>query len=261
MAPLQDQCPPEDFDNVILPILNDELDFEGTFATFDREPIGSASIGQVHRATLHDGTPVVVKICYPHVERLLRGDVRTVKAFAEVAQPVHVPALNEIEKQFQTEFDYRTEAEHLEVVRDNLMRAGLAGPGKPCVVPKPYRQFCTKRVLVMEELKGDKLAVALKRDLEHWANVTGKSVAELQQQADKGRTAAEFDRYIAAADAQRRVKNTWTRLYNTTAGVLPGVAKREYHSKVELPLNHAQLVVSAMYVFQTHSMCIYTQCH
>ena len=68
MAPLQDPVPTEDFQSVILPILNSELDgdFEGTFATFDPVPIGSASIGQVHRARLHDGTPVVVKICYPH---------------------------------------------------------------------------------------------------------------------------------------------------------------------------------------------------
>jgi predicted unusual protein kinase regulating ubiquinone biosynthesis (AarF/ABC1/UbiB family) len=53
----------------------------------------------VHRATLKDGTRVVVKVKYPKAEPLLRGDVRTIKAFAQLAQPVHVPALEQIEKQ------------------------------------------------------------------------------------------------------------------------------------------------------------------
>jgi ubiquinone biosynthesis protein len=61
MSVLQDQVPPQPF-HIIRDIVASELDFEGTFATFEPEPIGSASIGQVHRATLQDGTPVVVKV-------------------------------------------------------------------------------------------------------------------------------------------------------------------------------------------------------
>ena len=76
--------------------------------------------------------------------------------FAKVAQPVHVPALEEIEEQFMTEFDYVQEAQQLENVRKNLGKAGLEGPGKICRVPKPYLELCTERVLVMEELHGVK---------------------------------------------------------------------------------------------------------
>lgn len=101
MSILQDQVPAQPF-SVIRAILDSELDFEKTFQSFESEPIGAASIGQVHRAVLKDGRRVVVKVCYPNVERLLRGDVRTIKMFAQVAQPVHVPGLEEMENQFQT---------------------------------------------------------------------------------------------------------------------------------------------------------------
>jgi aarF domain-containing kinase len=189
MSVLQDQVPPQDFE-VIKSIVASELDMEKTFASFDPVPIGAASIGQVHRATLNDDhrTPVVVKVCYPDVERLLRGDVRTIKLFAQVAQPVHVPALEETEKQFQTEFDYRREALNLATVRENLRRAGLAGLGKLCQVPRPYLDLCTKRVLVMEELAGDKLQVELEKDMQRHAKRAGMSVqAYLEAQAKQKR--------------------------------------------------------------------------
>lgn len=74
MSVLQDQVPPQDF-STIKEIVSSELDFEKVFTSFEEKPIGSAAIGQVHRATLRDGTPVVVKVRYPNVERILRGYV------------------------------------------------------------------------------------------------------------------------------------------------------------------------------------------
>jgi predicted unusual protein kinase regulating ubiquinone biosynthesis (AarF/ABC1/UbiB family) len=56
MSVLQDQVPPQEF-SVIKKIVESELDFDKVFATFEETPIGSAAIGQVHRATLRDGTP------------------------------------------------------------------------------------------------------------------------------------------------------------------------------------------------------------
>jgi ABC1 atypical kinase-like domain len=58
MAELQDKVPHEDY-RTIQRIINSELDMKSVFATFEKEPIGSAAIGQVHRATLKDGTPYV----------------------------------------------------------------------------------------------------------------------------------------------------------------------------------------------------------
>ena len=242
MSVLQDQVPPEDFATVIRPILQQELDFEQTFASIDPIPIGSASIGQVHRAILkQDGSQVVVKVCYPHVERLLRGDVRTIRAFCEVAQPVHVPGIKEVEKQFPAEFDYRIEAANLELVRRNLERAGLGGPDKLCIVPKPRLEYCTKHVLVMEALEGEKLVDALKQDTKRWADLTGRSESELLLQQEKAPSREEMDQFIALLEAQRRANNAWARVYNTSVGWITR-HWRNYQSKDVLPLNHAQLV-------------------
>jgi aarF domain-containing kinase len=240
MSVLQDQVPPEDFETVILPILRSELDYDRIFDSVDPIPIGSASIGQVHRATLRDTLqPVVVKICYPHVERLLRGDVRTITAFCEVAQPVHVPSLKEVEKQFATEFDYRAEAENLRLVRDNLTRAGLCGPGRLCVMPEPYRELCTKRVLVMEELAGEKLVDVLKRDARVWAKHASKWLSN--QDSERQVTREQLETYLAGLETSRRVQNALRSVYNWSYGLWFGT-QLEYQSKVELPHNPAKLV-------------------
>lgn len=260
MSVLQDHAPAQDF-SVIKEIVSSELDFDKTFQSFDPVPIGSASIGQVHRAVLRDGRKVAVKVCYPNVEKLIRGDVRTIKMFAQVAQPVHVPALEEMEKQFPNEFDYQREARNQAKVRENLMKAGLVGPGRLCQIPEPYLDYCTKRVLVMEELFGDKLEVALKKDVEHHAERAGQSVndylhsqkSEEQKLAEQGKkfqgpSAREYDLYISLVDGKRRIRNAWNRAFNMSVGWLPGMQRREYESKSVLPLNHAALIDDLMFI-------------
>jgi len=263
MAVLQDQVPYKPF-QVVKEIIEEDMGktLSEVFSSFETTPIGSASIGQVHRATLSDGTKVVVKVMYPQVERLFRGDVRTIKLFAKLAQPVHVPALEEIEKQFMTEFDYREEANHLAQVRKNLTKAGLSGDAtKLCAVPKPYLDLCTKRVLVMEELKGEKLAVALERDARRHAERAGQSVEDFvaQQKANeqeakdrgieyKGPSASQMDAYIMLLNRQRQLSNTWNFIHNVTVGWIPGFKWRSYQGKDALPINHAKMVDDLIYI-------------
>jgi aarF domain-containing kinase len=262
MSVLQDQVPPQDF-SVIRNIVQQELpNAQDIFATFETKPIGSAAIGQVHRATLkRDGTPVVVKVRYPNVERILRGDVRTIKMFAQLAQPVHVPALEEIEKQFMTEFDYVQEAEQLNQVRANLQKAGLEGPGKMCRVPKAYMEFCTTRVLVMEELHGVKLADGLKEETKARAKEQGKTVKEYmtevrqkeQAAKDKGEelrgpSSAEYEMYIGLLDQKRRLTNWIHRAYNWTIALFPGKTKKALMDKSSLPINHAEMMDNLLHL-------------
>jgi predicted unusual protein kinase regulating ubiquinone biosynthesis (AarF/ABC1/UbiB family) len=89
---------------------------------------------------------------YPEAEQVFRGDVRTLKMFCQVAQPVHVPALEQTEKHFMSEFDYRREAEQQERIRRNLIKAGLAGDGPKsiCKIPRINKKWCSKRAVVME---------------------------------------------------------------------------------------------------------------
>jgi aarF domain-containing kinase len=199
---------------------------------------------------------------YPEVEGLFRGDVRTIKLFAKVAQPVHVPALEEIEKQFMNEFDYERESKQLAEVRENLLRAGLTGDeNKLCAVPKPYLDLCTKRVLVMEELPGDKLSVGLREDMKRHAARAGQTVeeflakqrakdeeAEARGETLQGPTTAEFDAYISILNRERQMENVGNMLYNATLGWLPGKQWKKYKGKNELPINHARMIDDLIYV-------------
>eukprot|EP00854_Cymbomonas_tetramitiformis_P008077 gene8077-9593_t len=123
---------------------------EDVFTYFEDEPLGAASIGQVHRATMKDGTKVVVKVMYPKGEYLFRWDMRSIKKFCALAEPQHLPYLDEMEKQFESEFDYTKEAENLQKVGDNMNKRW----GKYVRVPKPIRELCTPEILVMEVGKG-----------------------------------------------------------------------------------------------------------
>lgn len=144
---LQDNVPHKDIDSVRATIEDSYgRPMEEIFSSFDAEPLGAASIGQVHRAVLLesakelkknksskwskllpwyedesvDTTHVVVKIQYPEVEARFGDDVKTITSFCKIAQPEHVKALHEIRRQFLSEFDYRLEAANLKSVRDNL---------------------------------------------------------------------------------------------------------------------------------------------
>ncbi|MFO1532586.1 MAG: ABC1 kinase family protein, partial [Thermoplasmatota archaeon] len=157
---LYDQAPPSPPDEVRR-VLAEGLGQppEKVFAAFDTTPIASASIGQVHRATLADGTVVAVKVQHPGIEaqmgtdfRILRGLVRFVErtfAGSRVWQPTE--HLEELQLMLERELDYRFEMQNTERVRANFR-------ADPTVhIPKVYPEFCSKRVLVMEFVDGVKL--------------------------------------------------------------------------------------------------------
>ncbi len=267
MSVLQDECPSESFD-VVKSIVESEYgcDLYDVFETFEETPIGAASIGQVHRATLkRDGSKVVVKVMYPGVENVFRGDVRTIKMFCEVAQPVHVAPLIEIEKQFMTEFDYVLESQQLDKVRKNMMAADIAGEedsSKLCAIPKPHLDLCTKRILVMNELNGNKLVTELQNDMNRQMERMNKSLeklggdeAEMQKSFTKefalgenGPTSEQYETLIKLLDAKRRAVNAYAALYNYSIGLIPGTKRKEYQDKSSLPINHAKLIDDLLYI-------------
>mmetsp|Transcript_12349 Transcript_12349/g.18653 ORF Transcript_12349/g.18653 Transcript_12349/m.18653 type:complete len:579 (+) Transcript_12349:44-1780(+) len=265
MSVLQDECPSEPFE-VVKSIVESEYgcDLHDVFETFEETPIGAASIGQVHRATLkRDGSKVVVKVMYPGVENTFRGDVRTIKMFCEVAQPVHVAPLIEIEKQFMTEFDYVLESQQLDKVRKNMMAAEIAGDAsKLCAIPKPHLDLCTKRILVMDELNGNKLVTELKNDMNrqmermnHSLEKFGGDEEEMQKSFTKefalgenGPTSDQYETLIKLLDAKRRAVNAYAALYNYSVGLLPGTKRKEYQGKSSLPINHAKLIDDLLHI-------------
>jgi len=126
------------------------------FASFDPEPLGCASIAQVHRAVLHDGRQVAVKVQKPEVAAQLRSDLEALRSFAlaadhltQVGRRVRLRDwLNEFAKTLMQELDYHAEAE-------NLARFGRhLKPFRRLWVPQPLWDYCSQRVLTMELATG-----------------------------------------------------------------------------------------------------------
>lgn len=89
----------------------------GRFSHFDDEPAASASIGQVHRATWHDGREVAVKVQYPGADEALRSDLRQLQRFSRLFQAFVPgtdvkPLLAELAERMDEELDYLAEADH-----------------------------------------------------------------------------------------------------------------------------------------------------
>ena len=148
-------------------------------AEWDDSPVGVASIGTVHRARLspaYGGKSVVVKVQAPGIERRFRADIKTCIDFCRLAMPQHVPPLEEIERQFLTEFDYREEARNLAEVRANVLPRWK----HKVDIPAPHQQLCTREVLVMDELPGVKLVDGIRAKLAALAAVRGTTPEALE---------------------------------------------------------------------------------
>lgn len=130
------------------------------FRQFDPEPVGAASIGQVHRAVLDSGEEVAVKVQYPGVADALKTDIDALKQMLVWGRPfVDKAKLNryfdEIRDVLMLEADYELEAQNL--LRFNELLRGR----DDVVVPKPFLELTRKDVLVMEFMRGEKLDDAL----------------------------------------------------------------------------------------------------
>ena len=114
------------------------------------------------------------------MEKLFRGDFIMARKFCELAQPAHLPFLDETEKQFMTEFDYILEAKNLVEIGNNINDNPLWRD--KIVVPKPYIELCTKNVLCMEWLKGKKFIKAIKDNYTEIAKLKGLSFDEFMEE-------------------------------------------------------------------------------
>jgi aarF domain-containing kinase len=217
--------------------------FNATFSEWDDEPLGAASIGVVHRARLAaDSALVAVKVMMPGIEGKFRSDIRTVKRFCQLAMPQHVSALDEVEQQFFSEFDYCLEAANMEAIHANLMDTHWR---KHVAVPRPYRHLCSREVLVMELLPGVKLDDGLRSQWERIAARRGLSLAELEA-AEKRKPARPLgDRSLShtlalwAIRASDLTANAARFGYNWTAGLALG---RLPYAWSELPVELGSLL-------------------
>ena len=155
LASLRDDAPAED-PAAIAEVLTEQYGAppEQVFARWDPQPIASASIGQVHRATLPDGRAVAVKVQYPGVAETIEADLANAELFAPMARMVSPnlsirPLLEEMRVRLIDELDYQREAEY---------QAAFAAryEGHPFIrVPAVMAEWCRPRVLVTEFVAGD----------------------------------------------------------------------------------------------------------
>ncbi len=160
-AKCRDQVPAETF-TTVREVVESDLGgpLESVFASFSIVPIAAASIAQVHKATLIDGTPVVVKVQRPTVDRLVHQDLRAMAWVAPmfvgripIASLANPPALVEVfAHTISEELDFRIEADNMLDLAKVFSDLGQT----QFVIPRPHPTLVTRRVLVMECLDGFK---------------------------------------------------------------------------------------------------------
>ena len=155
----RDRVPAEDFDVVRRTVEADlGCRLGDLFAHIEPEALAAASIAQVHRARLLDGTEVVVKVQRPDVSRLVRTDLKIMSWLAPhlvgripVAALANPPALVELfAETIVEELDFRMEAANMVDVGRVLRDLGQDG----YVVPRPHPELVGRRTLVMERIDG-----------------------------------------------------------------------------------------------------------
>lgn len=136
---------------------------EALYARFNYDAIASASIGQVHRGVLADGTPVAIKVQRPGVHSDFHRDILLMRGFVFFIFLFRIKNLyfmrdpvRELATWTKDELDYRREAAHCDLLADNA--AGSATER----LPKIYWNLTTSRVLTMEFLEGPTVSTYLK---------------------------------------------------------------------------------------------------
>jgi len=151
---LLSDLPPVDFD-MIRVVIEDDLGYpvEEIFASIDEVPLGSASIAQSHRARLHSGEEVILKVVKPGIRELIYRDstlLRTTARFLQLIIPRYQPknVIDEFCEYTVREVEMVLEAENAETFAANFVDM------PDIVFPKIYRQYSATSVLCMEFLDG-----------------------------------------------------------------------------------------------------------
>ena len=126
------------------------------FSVFESDPVASASVAQVHRARLHDGTVVIVKVLRPAVEEVINRDIQLLyflacfaeRYFSEARRLRAIELVNEYKKTINDELDLMREASNASKLRSNFADSEII------YVPKVYWEHTRSNVMVMEEVTG-----------------------------------------------------------------------------------------------------------
>ncbi len=126
------------------------------FKDFDKAPVAAASIAQVHRAWLLDGSEVIVKVQRPGIDRIIERDISIMRGIADLIEarvpemaPYNVPGIvDEFARTINRELDFNIEAANAHQLRNNFEHSDVL------YIPQVHAEFSSKRVLVLEKIDG-----------------------------------------------------------------------------------------------------------
>jgi ubiquinone biosynthesis protein len=157
---LQDEVPPIAYDEVEA-VVESELGarMSKLFESFEREPLGTASLGQVHAAILRNGRDVVVKVQRPNIRKVLADDLEFFRELATFmtrhtdagARVDMLGVIMQLERALLDELDYRIEARNAATFRRALAEFPRL------LVPKVVEGYTTERVLTSDRVRGLKI--------------------------------------------------------------------------------------------------------
>jgi ubiquinone biosynthesis protein len=152
---LQDRVPPRPYEDIEARLVAELGGREPSqvFAQFDRTPVASASIGQVHVACLHSGEKVAVKVQYPGIETIVKTDLGVIRRIFSLLRRFlpdwgWATIYREIREMVLAELDYQHEAAAIRAIAANFTNR------KDVVIPRVIDEFSTERVLTTEWMTG-----------------------------------------------------------------------------------------------------------
>ena len=154
---LQNKIPPRPFKEIKSRIEKELGNNINTFfSDFEKTPLASASIGQVHRATLQDGTSVVVKVQHSNIEKIAAIDLKIMERLTSLLAYFYKIkgiefAYTQVKKMIQEELNFEKEAAAMQLIQKNLSKElGL-------IIPDVHSEFSTQRVLTTTFCEGVKI--------------------------------------------------------------------------------------------------------
>lgn len=160
LTKLQDTAPTIPFAE-IKKVIESEFDtsIRNLYTEFDEKPLAAASLAQVHRAKLLDGTPVIVKVQRPSVQQVVEIDIellfKRARFLEQHYEPAKIYGLQDLVDEFaitiREEMDYTREGRNTDRLRENL------SDERKVKVPLVYWNLTTSRVLTLQEMQGVKI--------------------------------------------------------------------------------------------------------
>jgi ubiquinone biosynthesis protein len=154
LSQFHDDVPPRPFESlrgIVEHDLGSRLD--AVFASVEPRPLAAASLAQVHRAKLHDGSDVVIKIQYPEVRRIIPLDLAMLRRVVGLVQRIQRridlrSAVTEVTRFIELELDFEREA------RATVRLGEILASCADVRVPRVHGEYCGERVIVLEYLPG-----------------------------------------------------------------------------------------------------------